>query len=180
MRFLKLIAGLFFISMLSIASVASAEEFSVGEFVSDSVITTQIKAKLLTAENIDSMHIKVDTDSDGIVVLTGTVKSAAEKEKVHTIAHSVGGVKKVLNKLVIESDPSNKENQEKKHQYDDQSNTNKEQGVENIEKNRREQKDMYDSDQSEPKYDPSAEPGTIEDNDTRDPGKSSLPLLEMP
>jgi hypothetical protein len=98
---------------------------------------------------------------------------------VHTIAHSVGGVKKVLNKLVIESDPSNKENQEKKHQYDDQSNTNKEQGVENIEKNRREQKDMYDSDQSEPKYDPSVEPGTIEDNDTRDPGKS-LPLSEMP
>ncbi|SCX22431.1 hyperosmotically inducible protein [Nitrosomonas eutropha] len=96
MRFLKLIAGLFLISILSIAPVASAEEFSVGEFVSDSVITTQIKAKLLATENIDSLHIKVETDSDGIVVLTGTVKSAAEKENVYNIAHSVDGVKKVL------------------------------------------------------------------------------------
>ncbi|ABI60563.1 BON domain-containing protein [Nitrosomonas eutropha] len=97
MRFLKLIAGLFLISILSIAPVASAEEFSVGEFVSDSVITTQIKAKLLATENIDSLHIKVDTDSDGVVVvLTGTVKSAAEKENVYNIAHSVDGVKKVL------------------------------------------------------------------------------------
>ncbi|ABI60572.1 BON domain-containing protein [Nitrosomonas eutropha] len=179
MRFLKLIAGLFLISILSIAPVASAEEFSVGEFVSDSVITTQIKAKLLATENIDSLHIKVDTDSDGVVVLTGTVKSEEEKERAHTIAHSVVGVKKVLNKLIIEPDPSNTENQEKRHQYDDQSNTNKEQGVENIEKNRKEQEDMYDFDQSKPKYDPSAEPGMIEDND-RNPGKSSLPLSETP
>lgn len=72
-----------------------------GEFVKDSAITTQIKAKILAADNIDSMQIKVDTDNNGVVVLTGAVKSQAEKEKVHNIAHSVDGVQKVMNNLVI-------------------------------------------------------------------------------
>ncbi len=74
-----------------------------GEFVKDSAITTQIKA-ILTAKDIDSLHIKVDTDNDGIVVLTGAVKSTAEKEKVYNIAHSVDGVKKIQNKLIIDPD----------------------------------------------------------------------------
>ena len=64
----------------------------------------QIKAKILTAEDIDSLKIKVDTDNDGIVVLTGVVKSTAEKEEVHNIAHSVDGVKQVLNNLIIDPD----------------------------------------------------------------------------
>lgn len=77
-------------------------ENSVGEFVKDSAITTQIKAKVLAAKDIDSLHIKVDTDNSGIVVLTGAVKSAAEKERIHDIAHSVDGVRKVVNKLTID------------------------------------------------------------------------------
>ena len=104
MKSLKLIASLFLISILFISSAASAEEFSVGEFVKDSAITTQIKAKILTAKDIDSLHIKVDTDNDGIVVLTGAVKSTAEKEKVYDIVHSVDGVKKIQNKLIIDPD----------------------------------------------------------------------------
>lgn len=104
MKTLKLIASLFLMSIFFISAAASAEEFSVGEFVTDSAITTQIKAKILTAEDIDSLKIKVDTDNDGIVVLTGAVKSAAEKEEVHNIAHSVDGVSNVLNKLIIDPD----------------------------------------------------------------------------
>ncbi len=102
MKSLKLIGSLFLISIFFISAAASAEEFSVGEFVKDSAITTVIKAKILTAKEIDSLDIKVDTDNDGIVVLTGAVKSTAEKEEAHNIAHSVDGVKKVLNKLIID------------------------------------------------------------------------------
>ena len=102
MKTIKLIASLFLISIFFIPAIVSAEDSSVGEFVKDSAITTQIKAKLLAAKDIDSLHIKVDTDNNGIVVLTGAVKSAAEKERVHNIAHSVDGVKKVLNKLIID------------------------------------------------------------------------------
>ena len=100
MKTIKLIASLFLISIFFIPAIVSAE--GVGEFVKDSAITTQIKAKILAAKDIDSLHIKVDTDNDGIVVLTGAVKSEAEKETVHNIAHSVDGVKKVLNKLTID------------------------------------------------------------------------------
>ena len=100
MKTIKLIASLFLISIFFIPAIVSAE--GVGEFVKDSAITTQIKAKLLAAKDIDSLHIKVDTDNNGIVVLTGAVKSEAEKETVHNIAHSVDGVKKVLNKLTID------------------------------------------------------------------------------
>ncbi|PSJ16136.1 BON domain-containing protein [Nitrosomonas supralitoralis] len=104
MHFLKLVTILFLINILFIPAIASAEEVSVGEFVKDSAITTQIKAKILTSKDIDSLHIKVDTDNDGIVVLTGAVKSTAEKDKVHNIAHSVDGVRKVLNRLIIDPD----------------------------------------------------------------------------
>ena len=100
MKTLKLISSLFLISIFFIPAIVSAE--GVGEFVKDSALTTQIKAKLLAANDIDSLHIKVDTDNNGIVVLTGSVKSEAEKERVHNIAHSVDGVKKVLNKLIVD------------------------------------------------------------------------------
>ena len=100
MKTLKLISSLFLISIFFIPAIVSEE--GVGEFVKDSALTTQIKAKLLAANDIDSLHIKVDTDNNGIVVLTGSVKSEAEKERVHNIAHSVDGVKKVLNKLIVD------------------------------------------------------------------------------
>ena len=100
MKTIKLIASLFLISIFFIPAIVSAE--GAGEFVKDSALTTQIKAKLLAANDIDSLHIKVDTDNNGIVVLAGAVKSEAEKETVHNIAHSVDGVKKVLNKLTID------------------------------------------------------------------------------
>ncbi len=93
-----------FLSSGSIFAEEKDSEYSVGEFVKDSAITTQIKAKVLAAKEIDSLHIKVDTDNSGIVVLTGAVKSAAEKERVHDIAHSVDGVRKVINKLNIDPD----------------------------------------------------------------------------
>jgi hyperosmotically inducible protein len=102
MKAIRLVTSLFLISLFFIPALVSAENNSVGEFVKDSAITTQIKAKLLAAKDINSLHIKVDTDNNGVVVLTGAVKSAAEKEKVHDIAHSVDGVKNVLNKLIID------------------------------------------------------------------------------
>lgn len=94
-------------AFLAAGSVAAEDkspdsESSVGEFVKDSAITTQIKAKILTEKEINSLHIKVDTDNSGIVVLTGAVKSAAEKERIHDLAHSVEGVRKVINKLTID------------------------------------------------------------------------------
>ncbi len=103
MKTIKLITSLFLISIFFIPVLVSAEDASVGTIVKDAAITTQIKAKLLAADNIDSMQIKVETADNGDVVLTGAVKSEAEKEKVLNIVQAVDGVQNVLNKLVIDT-----------------------------------------------------------------------------
>ena len=105
----KFITSLFLASIFFAPGVVFAEDtksnVSVGEFVNDSAITTQIKAKILATSDIDSLRIKVDTDNNGIVVLSGAVKTETEKETVHNIAHSVDGVKKVINKVEIIPNP---------------------------------------------------------------------------
>ena len=50
-------------------------------FVKDSAITTKIKTKL-AAENVASLKdIKVDTDQNGVVWISGTVKSQGEADQ---------------------------------------------------------------------------------------------------
>lgn len=104
----KFIVSLVLVSIFSAPTVFAEDtksDVSVGEFVKDSVITTQIKTKILATSDIDSLRIKVDTDNNGIVVLSGAVKTEAEKETVHNIAHSVDGVKQVINKVEIIPNP---------------------------------------------------------------------------
>jgi hyperosmotically inducible periplasmic protein len=75
-----------------------------GEYVKDSVITSKIKAKLAAEKDVSAMNITVDTDNNGVVVLGGTASSQAEKDKAHSIAHSVEGVTKVINHIKIKKD----------------------------------------------------------------------------
>lgn len=83
---------------------ADEEPFSVGEFVSDSIITTKIKAKYAKDKHVSAMDIKVDTDKDGVVVLSGTADSRSEVEKAVSIAKSVEGVTKVQSRIKIKKD----------------------------------------------------------------------------
>ena len=105
----KLVIGVFLISIFLVPAIVSAEDKNtdsgVGTFVKDSAITSNVKAKLLLANDIDSMHIKVDTDNNGIVVLSGTAKTKAESDRAHEIAHAVNGVKKVINRIEIVKNP---------------------------------------------------------------------------
>ena len=73
-------------------------------FVKDSVITTKIKAKLAN-ENIKSLAmIKVDTDSNGMVVLRGKVRTKEEADKAMSIARETEGVTSVKSKIKIKKD----------------------------------------------------------------------------
>ncbi len=90
-----------FISPAMVAAHETNSEPQIKEFIKDSAITAQIKTRLLTEGDIDSLNIKVETDSNGIVMLAGTVKTEAERELVHDIADSVEGVKEVFNNLEI-------------------------------------------------------------------------------
>jgi hyperosmotically inducible protein len=99
-----IIASIFFAPAIVFAQYDDSE-VQFGEFEKDSAITVQIKSKLASTETIDSRRIKVDTNSNGIVLLTGTVKNVYDQIEVHNIAQSVAGVKKVVNWVEINPNP---------------------------------------------------------------------------
>lgn len=70
-------------------------------FVKDSIITTKIKAKLAKEEMGSLVHIKVDTDSNGIVWLSGTAKTQEQIDKAVSIANDTEGVTSVNNDIKI-------------------------------------------------------------------------------
>lgn len=73
-------------------------------FVKDSAITAKVKAKL-AAEKIRSLaHVSVDTDANGMVVLSGTVRSEREAEKAVQIAKETDGVTSVTSNLRVKTD----------------------------------------------------------------------------
>ena len=71
-------------------------------FVEDSVITTKIKTKLAAEHPASAKHIKVDTDKNGVVWLSGTTDSQAEADKAVEIARSTEGVKAVNTTLKVQ------------------------------------------------------------------------------
>jgi osmotically-inducible protein OsmY len=82
-----------------IGNVALAAE-SAGKAVDDTWITTKVKTDLAKDKSTSATKIHVNTKA-GVVVLTGTVPSAAEKEKAEQDARSVKGVVDVENQLNV-------------------------------------------------------------------------------
>ena len=74
---------------------------STKEFVKDSVITTKIKAKLAEEKLSSAVSIKVDTDSTGVVQLSGKAMSQADVDKAGSIARGVEGVVSVENNIQV-------------------------------------------------------------------------------
>ena len=75
--------------------VAAAEEHH-----PDAWITTKIKSKLLAEHFLTGLEIKVSTH-DGVVQLSGFVKTADQVNMAEKLAAGVDGVKRVQNDLVI-------------------------------------------------------------------------------
>ena len=73
-------------------------------FVKDSVITTKIKTKLASEHLGSAKHIKVDTDKNGGVWLSGTANSQAEVDKAVQIARNTEGVRSVKSDLKVHKD----------------------------------------------------------------------------
>ena len=68
----------------------------------DTAITQAVKEKLLLQPETSADKIAVDTH-DGVVTLTGTVKSPEEKEQVIQTARNTQGVQRVEDKLSVSS-----------------------------------------------------------------------------
>jgi hyperosmotically inducible periplasmic protein len=67
---------------------------------SDPGITTAVKSKLLADPAVSGLKIDVDT-SEGVVTLSGHVKSNAERETAVRIARETDGVKRVTDMLTV-------------------------------------------------------------------------------
>ena len=70
-------------------------------FFDDAAITARVKKAFYNEPSLKVMSVSVTTE-DGVVDLTGTVKTKAERTKASMVAGKVEGVKRVKNELKVE------------------------------------------------------------------------------
>lgn len=74
---------------------------AVSATIDDAQVTTRVKTALLNAPEVDAKRIEVDT-VQGIVTLSGGVRSEAERDQAVAVARRIGGVKDVRSTLQIQ------------------------------------------------------------------------------
>jgi hyperosmotically inducible protein len=70
-------------------------------YVKDSVITTKVKTKLAAKHMSTLAHVKVDTDANGVVYLSGHVPTKDARDLAGMIAKETDGVNSVNNDLEV-------------------------------------------------------------------------------
>ncbi|MDQ6647088.1 MAG: BON domain-containing protein, partial [Pseudomonadota bacterium] len=79
----------------------TSSDTSMSTKVSDTWITTKVKSEFATTKGVSATQTSVDT-KDGVVMLTGTVDSQAEKQMAIQTARAVKGVRAVqADKLMV-------------------------------------------------------------------------------
>jgi len=73
-----------------------------GAYVKDSVITTKVKAKLAAKHMSTLMDVKVDTDNQGVVWLSGKAPTKDASDLAEMLAKTTDGVVSVHNKIAVE------------------------------------------------------------------------------
>jgi osmotically-inducible protein OsmY len=89
------------VALLTVSGCAVVRgQETVGAYVDDATITTQVKARLLEDPNVAGTSISVET-LNGVVMLSGFAKNATEKSTAESIARKVTGVKSVKNEIAV-------------------------------------------------------------------------------
>jgi len=73
-------------------------------FVQDSAITAKVKAKLADEKMGTLVHIGVDTDAKGAVVLSGNARTQRDADKAVFIARGTEGVTSVRSTILVKKD----------------------------------------------------------------------------
>jgi hyperosmotically inducible protein len=84
------------------AMAVMADSADVGVYVKDSVITTKVKSKLAAKHMSTLTKIKVDTDKDGVVWLSGTAPTKDASDLAEMITKDTDGVRSVHNNIAVE------------------------------------------------------------------------------
>jgi hyperosmotically inducible periplasmic protein len=72
-----------------------------GAYVKDSVITTKVKSKLAAKHLATLTNIKVDTDNQGVVWLSGKAPTKDASDLAAALAKDTDGVTSVHNKIIV-------------------------------------------------------------------------------
>lgn len=83
-----------------VGCAVTRDQSTVGEYVDDATITTQVKARFAEDKTVSAMAISVET-LKGTVQLSGFAKTAAERSQAEAIASRVKGVRQVRNNIVL-------------------------------------------------------------------------------
>jgi hyperosmotically inducible periplasmic protein len=101
MRKLILI-GLVAASAAYVPAVLAAEENGTEHhYVKDSVITTKVKGKLAAKHMSTLTHVRVDTDENGVVWLSGTAPTKDARDLAGMLAKDTDGVSSVNNNIEV-------------------------------------------------------------------------------
>jgi osmotically-inducible protein OsmY len=73
---------------------------TIGETIDDATITARVKTALLNDPQVGGMKIDVDT-TQGVVTMSGIVKSQAEADRAVQLARQASGVKDVKSTLQV-------------------------------------------------------------------------------
>ena len=79
---------------------ATQQRESTGQYVDDSAITTKVKAAIFDEATLKTLQINVKTFK-GTVQLSGFVDSEQSLAMAGAVAGRVGGVKEVVNDLIV-------------------------------------------------------------------------------
>ena len=77
-----------------------AQSAKAGVAIDDAAITTKVKAAIFAEPGLKTLQISVDTVK-GVVILTGSVNSVANKNSAQALAGAVADVQQVQNRLVV-------------------------------------------------------------------------------
>jgi len=80
--------------------VKDSTKQSASGYAGDVATTSEIKAKLLADDIVPSRNVKVET-TNGVVQLSGMVKTQAQSQRAEDIAKAIDGVKSVKNDLSV-------------------------------------------------------------------------------
>ncbi len=95
------VIGTLMAPMAAYSADSDTDRTNPGVFVKDSVITTKVKSKL-ASEHLGSLgNVHVDTDKDGVVFLSGSVRTQEEANRAVALARETEGVRSVNSKLTV-------------------------------------------------------------------------------
>lgn len=93
------VVWLIFVLLLLPGCVALTGE-TAGENIDDTVLTTEIKARLAGEKVLHTTRVGVKTER-GVVYLTGSVDTADDRNKIGEIVKKVKGVRDVVNRIEV-------------------------------------------------------------------------------